>query len=119
MSHEHIHFGIDLHALEQRTAERIIKGKHKPSVAHWRIRKAGPNPKTSWDVLEPLQYYGYFDRPQTFDTFAEACAHVAAKVDEFFKAQPTYGRRPAEYFIDPTPISPYTLSAAPMHFRMP
>lgn len=82
---------IDFSVFEQRTAERIIKGKYRPSAAHWRIRKAGPRPESSWEVLDPLQFIGPFDTPPEFDTFEDACEYVAGKVDEWMTANPSTG----------------------------
>lgn len=83
--------GFDPSLFESKTAERIIKGKHRPNWAlHWRIQKAGTGLRAGWDVLEPLQLVGAFEPPPAeFDTFEEACGYVAGKVDEWMTAQPS------------------------------
>lgn len=106
--------GLDIASLEQRTAERIIKGKHRPNMLHWKIKKVCG----SWDVLQPMQVSVYFDQPATFDTFEEACQYAGAQIDEWYRAQPTYGQPALEYF-GTAASSPYTLSAAPMRSLKP
>lgn len=57
----------------QKTAQRLLKGKHRPSLAKWSITKEYGR----WEVREPFAIrVSIFSPYPTFDTYDEAREHV-------------------------------------------